>query len=75
MLTDNGLSEDKECNIYYYIHNGKYYRCRNAGKNKCNKTGKYGMKRMACRIDSINRIEGENRQLERRITRPHKPIC
>ncbi len=64
MLTDKGLSGDKECNMYYYIDNGKYYRCRNAGKNKCNKTGKYGMKRMSCRLDTINRIEGENRQLE-----------
>ncbi len=64
MLTDKGLSGDKECNMYYYILTGKYYRCRNAGKNKCNKTGKYGMKRMSCRLDTINRIEGENRQLE-----------
>jgi len=64
ILSDRGISGDKECNMYYYIHNGKYYRCRNAGKNKCNKTGKYGMKRMSCSLNSVNRIEGENRQLE-----------
>ena len=64
ILSDRGISGDKECNMYYYIHNGKYYRCRNAGKNKCNKTGKSGMKRMSCTLDSVNRIEGENRQLQ-----------
>jgi len=64
ILSDKGLSGDKECNMYYYIHNGKYYRCRNAGKNKCNKTGKSGMKRMTCGLDSVNRIEDENRELE-----------
>ena len=53
--------------MYFYLQNGKYYRCRNAGKNKCNKTGKYGMKRMTCGVDSVSRIEAENKELEREL--------
>lgn len=66
LLSERGISGDKECNMYYYIHNGKYYRCRNAGRNKCNKTGKSGMKRMSCSLDSVNKIENEieNEDLE-----------
>lgn len=75
ILSDRGIHGDKECNMYYYIHNGKYYRCRNAGKNKCNKTGKYGMKRMACGLSSVNRIEAENRQLEGELNELMNPFA
>ena len=75
ILNDKGLSIDKECNMYFYLQNGKYYRCRNAGKNKCNKTGKYGMKRMTCGVDSVSRIEAENRELERELQDYIKPYA
>lgn len=64
VLMEKGISGDKECNMYYYIHNGKYYRCRNAGRNKCNKTGKMRMRRLMCKNDSANRIDSENQLLE-----------
>ena len=70
ILSDKGLSGDKECNMYYYIRNGKYYKCRNYGKNKCNKTGKYHMKRMTCGVDSVNRLKSENRHSECVIPAP-----
>lgn len=73
VLSDKGLSGDKECNMYYYIHNRNYYRCRNAGKNKCNKTGEYGMKRMSCSPNSVNRILDENEQLDRELLDPINP--
>ena len=64
VLMEKGISGDKECNMYYYIHNGKYYRCRNAGRNKCNKTGKMGMRRLMCNNISTDRIDSENQLLE-----------
>ena len=68
---------DKQCNMYYYIHKGKYYRCRDAGKNKCNKMGRSGLLRSKCKRNSVDRIEHENRGLEgelRTLFRPAKSV-
>ena len=61
---DYGEGEDKECNQYYYIYNGKYYRCRDAGKNKCNKTGRSGMRRAMCSPSAQERLAREDDSLE-----------
>ena len=61
---DYGEGEDRECNQYYYIYNGKYYRCRDAGKNKCNKTGRSGMRRAMCSSASQERLAREENSLE-----------
>ena len=61
---DYGEGEDKECNQYYYIYNGKYYRCRDAGKNKCNKTGRSGMRRAMCSPSAQERLAREEDSLE-----------
>lgn len=59
-----GETQDKECNMYYYIHNGKYYRCRDAGRNKCNKNGRSGLKRVKCSDDSQARLDREDDSLD-----------
>ena len=61
---DYGEGEDRECNQYYYIYNGKYYRCRDAGKNKCNKTGRSGMRRAMCSPSAQERLAREEDSLE-----------
>ena len=61
---DYGETQDKECNMYYYIHNGKYYRCRDAGRNKCNKNGRSGLKRVKCSDDSQARLDREDDSLD-----------
>jgi len=61
---DYGEGEDRECNQYYYIYNGKYYRCRDAGKNKCNKTGRSGMRRAICSPSAQERLAREEDSLE-----------
>lgn len=61
---DYGEGEDRECNQYYYIYNGKYYRCRDAGKNKCNKTGRSGIRRVMCSPSSQERLAREEDSLE-----------
>jgi hypothetical protein len=69
--------KDKQCNMYYYIHKGKYYRCRDAGKNKCNKMGRSGLLRSKCKENSVDRIEHENRALEgelRTLIQPAKSV-
>ena len=58
------LRDKKECNMYYYIKDGKYYRCRNGRGKKCSKTGKFGSGKTKCNSESVARIEEGNMSLE-----------
>lgn len=68
------LRNKKECNMYYYIKDGKYYRCRNGRGKKCNKTGKYGSGRTKCSNESIARIEEGNIPLEAELQELVNPM-
>tara|TARA_A100001035_G_C27731830_1_gene477130 strand:- start:122 stop:934 length:813 start_codon:yes stop_codon:yes gene_type:complete len=58
------LRGKKECNMYYYIKDGKYYRCRNGRGKKCSKTGKFGSGKTKCNNESVARLEEGNIPLE-----------
>ena len=61
-----GIEGKNQCNMYYYVDNENYYRCRNSNKSgtRCNKRGAYGSGKVKCSIDSVNRIKDENIELE-----------
>ena len=68
------LRDKKECNMYYYIKDGKYYRCRNGRGKKCSKTGKFGSGRTKCNSESVARIEEGNIPLEAELQELVNPM-
>ena len=55
----------KECNMYYYLKNGEYYRCRQNKNDTCNKRGKSGMRLAKCNPSSVDRIKIQDEELEK----------
>ena len=60
-----GVEGNKECNMYYYLDNGVFYRCRNKNKSgtKCNKRGAFGSGKIKCSTSSVERIKQDEPQL------------
>ncbi len=60
-LENLGIEGKNQCNMYYYLDNGNYYRCRNSNKSgtRCNKRGAYGSGKVKCGNSAIERIKVE----------------
>lgn len=60
-MEDLGVEGNKQCNMFYYLDNGNFYRCRNRNKSgtKCNKRGAYSSGKIKCGPAAVQRIKAE----------------